>query len=218
MAAASLTAALPAVSAYADGPATPAPRVADGGVHGTATSIDAQQRAFWARHDAKGTLRPFKGERREARAWFRAEHAVLTSAVEQSLASVPDALRTAVVYTAAETDPREVLAWAETTNSALRLHMSGVLLALVLRATGRVGESEAAMARAELFAGDPDDPASSAGFARFVARLHVAVGADQPPSGLPLMTPLMRRVDAHGTSLVNAEGVVRLGAALSGLH
>ncbi|MGW1763514.1 AfsR/SARP family transcriptional regulator [Streptomyces sp. NPDC002073] len=209
----------------------------------------------------------------QARAWFRAEHAVLTSAVEQSLASVPDALRSAVElltliavcslfpsrghyedacrlagsaarraaeageleyraralhtrawlsclvgeYAAAETDLREALDWAEATGSARRLHMSGVLLALVLRATGRVGESEAAMARAERFAGDPDDPASPAGFARFVARLHVAVGADQPPSGLPLMTPLMRRVDAHGTSLVKALGVVRLGAALSGL-
>ncbi|WP_406054235.1 NB-ARC domain-containing protein [Streptomyces sp. NBC_01077] len=209
----------------------------------------------------------------QARAWFRAEHAVLTSAVEQSLASVPDALRTAVdlltliavcslfpsrghyedacrlagsaarraaeagepeyraralhtrawlsslvgQYAAAERDLREALAWAEATGSARRLHMSGVLLALVLRATGRVGESQAAMARAEHFAGDPDDPASPAGFARFVARLHVAVGADQPPLGLPLMTPLMRRVDAHGTSLVKAQGVVRLGAALSGL-
>ncbi|WP_426361820.1 AfsR/SARP family transcriptional regulator [Streptomyces sp. E-08] len=209
----------------------------------------------------------------QARTWFRAEHAVLTSAVEQSLASVPDALRTAVdlltliavcslfpsrghyedacrlagsaarraaeagepayraralhtrawlsclvgEYAAAEADLREALDWAETTGSARRLHMSGVLLALVLRATGRVGESEAAMARAERFAGDPEDPASPSGFARFVARLHVAVGADQPPSGLPLITPVMRRVDAHGTSLVKAQGVVRLGAALSGL-
>ncbi|MFB7447508.1 BTAD domain-containing putative transcriptional regulator [Streptomyces sp. NPDC056194] len=209
----------------------------------------------------------------QARAWFRAEHAVLTSAVEQALASVPDALRMAVdlltliavcslfpsrghyedacrlagstarraaeagepeyraralhtrawlsslvgEYAAAETDLREALAWAEEVGCARRLHMSGVLLALVLRATGRVGESEAAMARAERFAGDPGDPASPAGFARFVARLHVAVGAERPPTGLPLMTPLMRRVDAHGTSLVNAEGVVRLGAALSGL-
>ncbi|MFF8381586.1 BTAD domain-containing putative transcriptional regulator [Streptomyces sp. NPDC015661] len=209
----------------------------------------------------------------QARSWFRAEHAVLTTAVEQSLASVPDALRTAVElltliavcslfpsrghyedarrlagsaarraaeagepeyraralhtrawlsslvgeYAAAETDLREALAWAEATGSARRLHVSGVLLALVLRATGRVGESEAAMAGAERFAGDPDDPASPAGFARFVARLHVAVGADKPPSGLRLMTPLMRRVDAHGTSLVKAQGVVRLGAALSGL-
>ncbi|MFF0473354.1 BTAD domain-containing putative transcriptional regulator [Streptomyces sp. NPDC004284] len=209
----------------------------------------------------------------QARAWFRAEHAVLTSAVEQSLASVPDALRAAVElltliavcslfpsrghyedarrlagqaarrakeagepaywaralhtrawlsclvgeYAAAEADLRTALGWAETTGDGRRLHMSGVLLALVLRATGRVGESEAAMSRAERFAGDPDDPASPAGYARFVARLHVAVGADQPPSGLPLMTPLMRRVDTHGTSLVRAQGVVRLGAALNGL-
>lgn len=32
----------------------------------------------------------------QARTWFRAEHAVLTAAVEQSPASVPDALRMAV--------------------------------------------------------------------------------------------------------------------------
>ncbi|MFF0431005.1 BTAD domain-containing putative transcriptional regulator [Streptomyces sp. NPDC004327] len=208
----------------------------------------------------------------QARAWFRAEHAVLTSTVEQALASVPGALRTAVDlltliavcslfpsrghyedacrlagsvarhaaeagepeyraralhsrawlsslvgdHAAAETDLREALDWAEAAGSARRLHMSGVLLALALRAMGRVGESEAAMARAERFAGDPDDPASPAGFARFVARLHVAVGADRPPEGLPLMTPLMRRVDAHGASLVEAGGVGRLGAALSG--
>ncbi|MGW1509443.1 AfsR/SARP family transcriptional regulator [Streptomyces sp. NPDC002394] len=209
----------------------------------------------------------------QARTWFRAEHAVLTSAVEQSLASVPDALGPAVdlltliavcslfpsrghyedacrlagqaarraeeagepeyraralhtrawlsclvgEYAAAEADLRAALGWAEEAGDGRRLHISGVLLALVLRATGRVGESEAAMARAERFAGDPDDPASPAGFARFVARLHVAVGADRPPSGLPLMTPLMRRVDTQGTSLVRARGVVRLGAALSGL-
>lgn len=65
LAAASLTAALPTVPAYADGPAAPTPRVADGGVYRTATATDAQQRAFWARHDTKGTLRPFKGERRD---------------------------------------------------------------------------------------------------------------------------------------------------------
>ncbi|MFE7399676.1 BTAD domain-containing putative transcriptional regulator [Streptomyces sp. NPDC057557] len=208
----------------------------------------------------------------QARTWFRAEHAVLTAVVEQSLASVPDALRTAVDllmliavcslfpsrghydeacrlagsaaqraaeagqpeyraralhtrawlsclvgnYAAAEADLRAALRWAEATNSHRRLHMSGVLLALVLRATGRVQESEAAMARAERYAGDADNPASPAGLARFMARLHVAVGADQPPSGLPLMTPLMRQVDAHGTSLVRAEGVIRLGATLSG--
>ncbi|MGW1102398.1 AfsR/SARP family transcriptional regulator [Streptomyces sp. NPDC002540] len=208
----------------------------------------------------------------QARTWFRAEHAVLTAAVEQSLASVPDALRMAVDllmliavcslfpsrghydeacrlagsaarrageagqpeyraralhtrawlsclvgnYAAAEADLRAALRWAEATNSHQRLHMSGVLLALVLRATGRVQESEVTMARAERYAGDMDNPASPAGLARFVARLHVAVGADQPPSGLPLMTPLMRQVDAHGTSLVRAEGVIRLGATLSG--
>ncbi|MFJ9680490.1 AfsR/SARP family transcriptional regulator [Streptomyces sp. NPDC101194] len=207
----------------------------------------------------------------QARAWFRAEHAVLTAAVEQSLASVPDALRMAVDllmliavcslfpsrghydeacrlagsaahraaeagqpeyraralhtrawlsclvgnYVAAEADLRAALRWAEVANSHRRLHMSGVLLALVLRATGRVQESEAAMATAERYAGDTDNPASPAGLARFVARLHVAVGADQPPSGLPLMTPLMRQVDARGTSLVRAEGVIRLGATLS---
>ncbi|MFJ2626025.1 AfsR/SARP family transcriptional regulator [Streptomyces sp. NPDC087532] len=208
----------------------------------------------------------------QARTWFRAEHAVLTAAVEQSLGSVPDTLRMAVDllmliavcslfpsrghydeacrlagsaahraaeagqpeyraralhtrawlsclvgnYAAAEADLRAALRWAEATDSHRRLHMSGVLLALVLRATGRVQESEVAMARAERYAGDMDNPASPAGLARFMARLHVAVGADQPPSGLPLMTPLMRQVDAHGTSLVRADGVIRLGATLSG--
>ncbi|MFC9588760.1 tetratricopeptide repeat protein [Streptomyces sp. NPDC056944] len=180
----------------------------------------------------------------QARAWFRAEYAVLITGVEQSLASVPDALRTAVdlltlitvcslfpvrgryedacrlagsaarraaevgepgdraralhtrawlsslvgEYAAAEADLREALGWAEATGSARRLHMSGVLLALVLRATGRVGESGAAMATAERFAGDPENLASPAGFAWFVARLHVAVGADPPSSG-----PLLHR-------------------------
>ncbi|GGP91281.1 RICIN domain-containing protein [Streptomyces melanogenes] len=61
-AAVSLTAALPTAAAQATGPAAPALRSTDGGVYASATSTDAQQRAFWAEHDSKGTLRPFKGE------------------------------------------------------------------------------------------------------------------------------------------------------------
>ncbi|MFI1105895.1 trypsin-like serine protease [Streptomyces melanogenes] len=64
-AAASLAAALPTAAAHAAGGGTPAPRAADGGVYATVRATDAQQRAFWADQENRGTLRPFKGELRD---------------------------------------------------------------------------------------------------------------------------------------------------------
>ncbi|MFC0842576.1 RICIN domain-containing protein [Streptomyces noboritoensis] len=64
-AAVSLAAALPTAAAHATGGGAPAPRAADGGVYATADATDAQQRAFWAEQESKGTLRPFKGELRD---------------------------------------------------------------------------------------------------------------------------------------------------------
>ncbi|GAA0412279.1 RICIN domain-containing protein [Streptomyces luteireticuli] len=68
LAAASLAVGLPAAQAYAVTPAAPAPsvpRTADGGAYARATATDAQQRAFWTRHDKDGTFRQFKGELRD---------------------------------------------------------------------------------------------------------------------------------------------------------
>lgn len=201
----------------------------------------------------------------EVRAWFTAEHAVLTSVVEQSLRRDGEELRkamdllvivaccglfpgraryqevnriadlavartlddgdaasrsralhtrawlrcTAARYTEAECDLRAALHFGAQEGNPTRLHVSGVLLALVLWAVGRAEEAVRVMREAEALAGDPEDPYSPASVARFTARLHVTLGSELPD--LPLVTPLMREVDATGTSLVTDGGIRRLG-------
>lgn len=65
LATAGLAAVLPTAQTYAatpaPGPAASAPRTADGGVQARAAGTDAQQRAFWAEQDKKGTSRQFTG-------------------------------------------------------------------------------------------------------------------------------------------------------------
>ncbi|MFI1885322.1 AfsR/SARP family transcriptional regulator [Streptomyces jumonjinensis] len=112
----------------------------------------------------------------------------------------------------AEADLRAALDYAEECGDALRHHLSGVLLALVLWATGRADEAVRAVRRAEAYAGDPADPDSPASVARFVARLHVALGSELPD--LAVLTPVMRSVDATGGSLATAVGLQRLGQRL----
>ncbi|QIB44183.1 AfsR/SARP family transcriptional regulator [Streptomyces aureoverticillatus] len=115
-------------------------------------------------------------------------------------------------YAAAEADVRAALDCAARTGNPLRHHMSGVLLALTLRAMGRAAEADEAMRTAQRHAGDPEDPSSPASVASFVSRLHVTLSAEQP--GLSVMTPMMRAVDATGASLTTDDGVARLGDEL----
>ncbi|GGV29163.1 AfsR/SARP family transcriptional regulator [Streptomyces spectabilis] len=115
-------------------------------------------------------------------------------------------------HEAAEADLRTALRCAAETGSALRHHMSGILLALVLWATDRPEEAERTMHEAARFAGDLQDPASPASVARYVARLYTALGSRQPD--VTVMTPVMRTADATGESLTTTEGLQRLGTLL----
>ncbi|WP_172383045.1 transcriptional regulator [Streptomyces sp. MNP-20] len=115
-------------------------------------------------------------------------------------------------HEAAEADLRTALACATETDSALRHHMSGILLALVLWATDRPEEAERTMHEAARFAGDLQDPDSPAAVAQYVARLYTALGSRQPD--VTVMTPLMRTADSTGESLTTTEGLQRLGTLL----
>ncbi|MFI8931449.1 AfsR/SARP family transcriptional regulator [Streptomyces sp. NPDC053474] len=115
-------------------------------------------------------------------------------------------------HEAAEADLRTALACAAETDDALRHHMSGILLSLVLWATDRPEEAERTMHEAAGFAGDLQDPDSPAAVAQYVARLYTALGSRQPD--VTVMTPLMRTADATGESLTTTEGLQRLGTLL----
>ncbi|WP_158857605.1 AfsR/SARP family transcriptional regulator [Streptomyces sp. NRRL B-1347] len=115
-------------------------------------------------------------------------------------------------HEAAEADLRTALHCATETGSALRHHMSGILLALVLWATDRPEEAERTMREAGRFAGDVQDPDSPAAVAQYVARLYSALGSRKPD--VAVMTPLIRTADATGESLTTTEGLQRLGTLL----
>lgn len=99
-------------------------------------------------------------------------------------------------YEAAETDARTALAIAAETGDDQRQHMTGGLLAMILRATDRPEEAERAQRTASRFAGDPEQPGSPAAVVGYVARLYTALGSVQRQ--LPEGSGAPRSADATG--------------------
>jgi DNA-binding SARP family transcriptional activator len=117
-------------------------------------------------------------------------------------------------YEAAETDARTALAIAAQTGDDQRQHMTGGLLAMILRATDRPEEAERAQRTASRFAGDPQQPGSPAAVVGYVARLYTALGSVQRQ--LPVATGALYPADATGQAWNAKDDLVKPGGSPRG--